>query len=174
MLHEATIDALGQITALLDIVRRQPGDTIERLFVDAQIGAHTRHVHDHFDAFFLGCEHGTLDYNRRTRNSPAETDLQLCLREHRRIIGTLKNQAPHCSDLRVISEIDCRTSRNIELASTVDRELLYLINHTIHHVALISLKLSQHGIAVPPHLGLAPGTASYRRAVDEFAAAPAH
>jgi uncharacterized damage-inducible protein DinB len=171
MLHEAAVDALGQITALLDIVQQQPEDAIETLLVGAQIGAHIRHVHDHFSAFFHGCECGTLDYNRRTRNSPAETELGVCLCQHGRILETLKNHASNRSDLRIISEIDCRTSRNVELDSTIDRELLYLINHTIHHVALISLKLTHYGIAVPPQLGLAPGTASYRRSRDPSKAA---
>lgn len=171
MLLKATIDALDQVTVLLDILSDQPPDEIGPLFTGERIGSHLRHVHDHFRAFLIGCESGTLDYNHRNRNCPAETDLRYCRREHEAILAALPGAAGCRGALKLISEIDCQVSRNVELASTVERELLYLINHTIHHVAIVSLILARHGIAVPQHLGLAPGTASFQRETGQPAKA---
>jgi uncharacterized damage-inducible protein DinB len=38
------------------------------------------------------------------------------------------------------------------------RELAFVINHTIHHQALIAVLLAWHGIEVAPRFGVAPST----------------
>ena len=55
----------------------------------------------------------------------------------------------------------------MEIPSNYARELLYLINHAIHHVAIIKLILEHNGVSVPSYIGLAPGTASYLRVLDQ-------
>ncbi len=170
MLLKATIDALKQIGILLEVLGQQAKASQSNLFIDARIGAHVRHVHDHFKALLSGLETGCVDYNQRRRSSPAETDITLCEQEHRNILSALAASESVPTRLTIISEIDCFTIENTALPSTVERELLYLINHTIHHVAIIKLILSHHGIETPGYLGLAPSTASYMREMQALCA----
>jgi uncharacterized damage-inducible protein DinB len=42
--------------------------------------------------------------------------------------------------------------------STLARELAFVLNHTIHHQAMIGLLASLHGCDVPDGFGYAPST----------------
>jgi len=75
----------------------------------------------------------------------------------------LSCHSPDLAPVVVISEIDCAQSIVQRFDSSVDREFLYLINHTLHHLAYVGLVLSHAGLALPPHVGVAPGTASFLR-----------
>jgi hypothetical protein len=45
--------------------------------------------------------------------------------------------------------------------TNVERELLFLSSHTIHHIAIMSLLAERVGMTVPADLGVAFSTASY-------------
>lgn len=169
MLRSATIGALKQVSVLIEIIIRQPSGVGGSMFSEARIGAHIRHVHDHFQAFLEGLDTGIVDYNQRNRDSPAEKDIALSDHVHQTILTRMSSAALTHRALFIISEIDCFASENTELPSTIDRELLYLINHTIHHVAIIKLVLQHRGIAVPDYLGVAPSTASHLRSLKDVA-----
>ena len=169
MLLSATIDSLGQINTIVNLIKQHSPDMVEHLFVEQRIGTHIRHVHDHFKALHAGRTSGTVDYNRRSRNSQAETNIAICEEEHQWLLAAMSDAVPRNFALRVISEIDCFERKNTEISSNLDRELLYLINHTIHHVAIIKLILEHHKIDVPAYIGLAPGTATYLRQLNESA-----
>ena len=66
-------------------------------------------------------------------------------------------------DIQVYSEIDCLQTQNMTFKSSVAREFLYLINHTIHHAAHISLIASQHNVEIPLNTGMAPCTMTFLR-----------
>jgi uncharacterized damage-inducible protein DinB len=46
----------------------------------------------------------------------------------------------------------------ISARSTLGREMLFVISHTIHHQALVAVLLSATGRGVPDAFGLAPST----------------
>jgi hypothetical protein len=167
MLRRATIDALKQLGILIEMLMQQPNGAGEHLFREARIGAHIRHVHDHFKAVLNGLETGTVDYNKRNRESVAETNITLSKVEHQTLLAQMSNAVLAHPGLFIISEIDCFISENTELPSSIEREMLYLINHTIHHVAIIKQILQHHGIETPGYLGVAPSTASHQRQLAE-------
>ena len=47
------------------------------------------------------------------------------------------------------------------ISSTVGRELQYLLDHTIHHYAIIAIILKAQSITVPEEFGVAPSTLKY-------------
>ena len=47
--------------------------------------------------------------------------------------------------------------------STVQRELMYVLSHTVHHYAIISLLALQSGVKLDAEFGVAPSTLAYRR-----------
>ena len=54
-------------------------------------------------------------------------------------------------------------------SSTLGRELLFLLSHTIHHYALIDLLLREEGFEVPPDFGMAPSTLKHLERQPECA-----
>ena len=55
-------------------------------------------------------------------------------------------------------------------ASSIGRELGFLLSHTIHHCALIAVMMRLRGLATPPGFGVAPATMRHR---DAHPVAPA-
>lgn len=163
MLLNSTCIALKQITMLLTLLSSQTKTKQRHLFVEQRIGAHVRHVHDHFRSLFVGLNSGIVDYNLRNRDSAEELDIQTSLTEHDKIFAKLNTLDISAARIEIISEINCHATENLQMASSVDRELLYLINHTIHHAAIIKLIMELGGVACPHEIGLAPGTATYYR-----------
>ncbi|EJI1277639.1 hypothetical protein NDZ80_000991 [Vibrio vulnificus] len=163
MLLNSTLIALKQITTILTLLESQPRDKQEQLFVEQRIGAHIRHVHDHFRSLFIGLKTGIVDYNLRNRESMEEVDLPISLSENKHILNQLERLNVEASRIEIISEINCHATESLQMTSSVERELLYLINHTIHHAAIIKHMMDNACVSCPPEIGLAPGTATYYR-----------
>lgn len=133
-------------------------------FGGGSIGGHVRHCIDHVRLLLDGIESGVVDYDQRER-------------------GTEIERSPHCAfdtlqeledrarglDVSLLSRricvrglIDARVP-GIEADSTVGRELLFVLSHTIHHNAMIAHTAHRMGASVSAEFGLAPGTLAHRR-----------
>lgn len=172
MLHNALIATLEQVDTVLNQLDSLPPTQRNALFIATRTGSHLRHIYDHISALLIGVDSGVVDYNRRQRNSIEESDVESSRRRLALLRAQLRRWPKKPVSLRVVSEIDCTETINHQFESSADRELLYLINHTLHHLAYVSLSLSRAGLTLPTHIGLAPSTASFLR--EEQAAQCAH
>ena len=127
------------------------------------IGDHVRHVLDHYRALRNGLPNGQIDYNFRTRNSPEQSNTNVALDNIDELIQWLGQLNYTQDNIQVISEISLQACQSEQMNSNVERELLYLINHSIHHMAYASLLAKMSKVPVPHYIGLAPGTATYER-----------
>lgn len=163
MLSQTLTHVLTQAGEVLEILYDRPdGHTY---FTGLRVGSHFRHIYDHFFAVFDGVTSGVIDYDIRSRNSHAEMDIELS----QEVLGTLLKQCHGMSEevlklpVQVMSEVSCLDMVRLEFSSNVEREILYLVNHTVHHLAYVSLLLKSENIALPTHIGLAPSTATFQR-----------
>lgn len=163
MLLESTLIALRQITTIQALLFKQPVHVSNEIFIKQRVGAHIRHVHDHFRSLFIGLDTGIVDYNVRNRESREEHDFSASRAANAGIISRLSEVDANAGEIVIVSEINCQSTETLRLSSTVNRELLYLINHTIHHAAIIKFIMQNHDIPCPKNVGLAPSTASYCR-----------
>ena len=174
MLRDALLDCLLQVETVLNAWEQAPD-----AFVELGVGRHLRHIYDHFLAAQPAalCAHNnndvSIDYNSRNREALIERDL---LASQQALAALLQwcQQLPADDVLFnypvvVISEVNCLQQTSASFNSYIARELLYLMNHAIHHLAYIKLLLCGVGIELPSHVGIAPSTASYQR---QRAAAP--
>ncbi len=130
------------------------------------IGAHFRHVFDHYRAFLNGVSTGKLNYDVRERDPLVERDLAAASQTARSIMAQLEEM----SDQQVLLSIE--VSANVIddgksvvdwSGSTVHRELMYLLSHTVHHYAIILLLATQAGVELNSDFGVAPSTIAHRR-----------
>ncbi len=164
-LHNVTIEALDQIRSLIQSVQGA-SEPSEDLYATSGIGVHVRHVADHFRALEAGIVSGTVDYNRRRRECTLERQSELGLAEVESLITWLQTATFNDVAVDVVSEISCLQTETAQFKSNTGRELLYLINHTIHHAAYAALLARQIGVNPHPGIGHAPATASYVRSID--------
>lgn len=170
MLLDSTKNSLNQIITILLTIQSLGEKQRQQLYCDLNIGKHVRHVNDHFLALKKGMATGLLDYNSRNRGASIETNSLEGINELYALIDWLDVSKKTTTEenlshsIQVISEIDCLETESATFTSTIAREFLYLINHTIHHAAHMSLILKNQGIEMDQNIGLAPGTRSFLRA----------
>lgn len=138
---------------------RKPGGALA-----SSIGGHIRHNLDHVTAALAGLPRGLLDYDRRARGTSIETDRRAAMATTRQLEFDLTrvdwDGLPGAVRLTFLPSPD---RPSVELLTTPDRELAFVLSHTIHHNALIAVIAAAVGAVVPPGFGYAPATVAYLR-----------
>jgi len=129
---------------------------------DASIGTHLRHCAEHFDCFRRGIESGVIDYDRRRRGTIEESDPRAASRLLEDLATWFRERAAvgiEASAVRV--RVDSGHGAN-EAISSVERELQFLVSHTVHHFAIIAIMCRKMGVGLSPEFGVAPSTLRYQ------------
>jgi len=163
LVHTLTA-ALRQVHDLIDGLTdeqytRRPGGALP-----SSIGGHIRHNLDHVAAALTGLPIGVVDYDLRSRGTVVETDRGAAMAVTRQLEATLAQidwcSVPGAVRLTVLPSAERPA---IELLTTPDRELAFVLSHTIHHNALIAVIAASVGAVVPKGFGYAPSTVVYQR-----------
>jgi len=125
------------------------------------IGQHVRHIIELFQCLENGYESGIVNYEKRKRDTLIETDKDLAsglLLDIHRGLGkpnkTLTLEA--CYDEHVTDSIAIETNYY--------REIAYNLEHTIHHMALIRVGITEiTNIQLPEDFGVASSTIKHRK-----------
>ena len=155
--------ALGRLLDELATVLRRISPTAytARPFprVSGSIGQHVRHILDHVAGLCATARSGVLSYDWRERGTDVEADVSAALRTIRHLQGTL-TEFDDCDENAPITltSVVAHGAAPVAARSTLAREILFVISHTVHHQALIALLLSAAGRRVPDAFGLAPST----------------
>jgi len=128
---------------------------------NSSAGGHFRHVIEHYQAVLAARGSGLVDYEGRVRDRRIETEAEFARQSIDAVVAQLQEMleqgAPDRS-LLVASE----TTEGAELATTLGRELEFLISHTVHHYALIAVIAGHHGVLPPVNFGMAPSTLRFQ------------
>jgi hypothetical protein len=163
-LRDAITEALQQVQYLIESCDEQRYNQ-PCIHSESGVGRHVRHILDHFLALQDGLDKNLIDYNKRHHDSSIEDNPAIALA----LIFKLQNwfiksdQALADRTIKVESEISVSHQENMCFTSTINRELCYLINHTLHHVAYAKLVAKSLDIKLDDSIGIAPSTASYLR-----------
>jgi len=144
---------LAGLTVRTYIARNRPGTS-------GSIGAHVRHVLDHVTAFVEAGSRRLVNYDRRQRGTDVEVSIETALSSICRLQVALGAMAALSLDepVQVVSQLQ-PDGAAVASWSSLGRELAFVMNHTIHHQAIIALLLDEEGCpALPARFGYAPST----------------
>lgn len=125
---------------------------------NATIGEHTRHIIELFQCLENQYDYGIINYDNRNRDY---------------LIQTKTDFAVSCIQA-ILNQID-KPNKNLQLQQIIDgeslfiesnyhRELLYNLEHCIHHQALIKVAIIQSAtIEIDENFGVARSTIEYRK-----------
>jgi hypothetical protein len=138
------------------------------------IGAHLRHVIEHYEALLQPQESGVADYDRRPRDLELQTNP--CVAQAR--LHSLLRRFDDWSGTSLEASVQVRGRGGLAgdfgfgVSSSVGRELVFLASHAIHHYALLKPHCVQQGIPVSAEFGRAPSTVAHDSAspADRLAA----
>lgn len=154
---ETTKQTLKKLQELLSELDPQIYSQSVQSLSGASIGQHYRHTIELFQSMIRGYDSGVISYDKRDRNKLIETNLQIAGNAMSEIINDLDKV-----DKTIVLESEL--SGNVYyLNSNYYREVLYNLEHTIHHQALIRIGIeAMTDIVLSAEFGVAPSTIQYR------------
>lgn len=128
----------------------------------SSLGGHVRHCLDHCTALLAAVSTGMLDYDDRARGTAIETDRGVALAALHETQAQLAQLAAGALDQPLqLTALLTPAGPRLESASSLGRELVFVLSHTIHHGALIAAMCATLGISVPAGFGYAPATLAH-------------
>lgn len=150
--------AAGLIAELPDVIYQNNDHPV---FMSS-VGKHIRHVLDFYAAFLSGISK-RIDYDARQRDLRVETDRAIARERIDNAIAGILNAVPNAKatkrSVTVKNDVPPENGEDAAFASsTIQRELLFLMSHTVHHFAIIAMILKLQDHSPPPGFGVAPST----------------
>lgn len=123
----------------------------------ASIGEHTRHIIEMFQCLENQFECGVVNYDKRDRNKQIQTDTNFAIHQIEIIKNNLEKENKKIELQQIID------GEEVRIDSNYFRELLYNLEHCIHHQALIKVAiLISDNIKINENFGVARSTIEYR------------
>ena len=140
------------------------------------VGAHLRHLIEHYEALILPIEPGVVDYDRRPRDRQLTTEPSVA---RARLQGLLRRLAGWTyrslgEPLQVRGAAGLAGEFHFSFESSLGRELIFVASHAIHHFALLQPHCLRHGIPISAEFGRAPATVAHERANPTRPLTPEH
>lgn len=154
MLFEQLHDS---VEALTDEQYRFPATVLSQ----ATVGQHLRHIVEFFQELYKGYESGSVNYDKRQRDQRIETDRSFAIQKLYEIVAGLSKPD---KDLVLITSLPMEGNGHLDFKTNYHRELLYNLEHTVHHMAFIRMGIEAISIIqLPVRFGVAESTLQSRK-----------
>ncbi|HMB64941.1 MAG TPA: DinB family protein [Eudoraea sp.] len=165
MIHKTTNYHLDQLKELVDQLTDEQLQAPLPVLDGSTIGKHVRHILEFYMCLCNSFAYGELNYDHRQRDRKIEVSVATCLNTIQKIARNLqgyKNDFP--IKLTADHSMD-DLKREICLGTTYYRELLYNIEHIVHHLAIIKIgiKSLEPAIYLDDSIGVAMSTIRNRK-----------
>lgn len=151
---------LEQIQYVLDGLTNEQYTQPVKVLSQSTIGQHTRHILEFFTELNKGYENGTVDYDKRIRNHAIESDKFFAVNTLQQIISELVKP-----DKELMLRVAYGTAHSLTVPTNYFRELVYNMEHAVHHMALIRIGAEAiTDIEIPAGFGIAASTLKFRKA----------
>ena len=157
----------GLLHQLFDLVESLSNEEYARKpvgVVQSSVGGHVRHNLDHVEALLRGLRGGEVNYDHRDRGTDVERDRLSALAEILRLEVELTDfpwhAVPHLVKLTALVAPD---RPPVTTLTSAERELAFVVSHTIHHNAIIGIMARLLGVELPADFGYAPSTIAHLR-----------
>jgi uncharacterized damage-inducible protein DinB len=161
-----SLEIIKQLEDLLSAMDESQYTQPLTVFNGGSLGQHIRHTVEFFQCFIGGLKNGIIDYDARKRDMKIENDIAYTLG----CLGNISAQIFEISDAQKLLLIATYYDEVIPemVVSNVQRELVYLIEHSIHHFALVRIGIQENfpEVSLPYSFGIAYSTIKYRESVS--------
>lgn len=161
---------IEQISAMLEGLSDAQYAQPLAVFSNASIGQHTRHIIEFYLELFSGYELGVVDYDNRRRSHAIGTDRRCALGKLQEVAAQL---ARPDKDLWLTADFGTAEqspvlqkagSTGARIRTNYHRELVYNLEHTVHHMALLRIGISAlDSLELPESFGVAFSTQKFRK-----------
>ena len=137
---------------------------------NSTLGQHIRHTLEFFICLEESSISHVVNYDNRPRDSQIEENPEFALSTIQRIIEFV-NSSQQNLDLKLEINYDLEKEDILEIASNFQRELVYNVEHAIHHMAILKIGLTEITpyIKLPDGFGVSVSTMRFRMQQSEEA-----
>lgn len=164
-LSNSNVSSLYEGLTFLNIIDEKQYIADSKPIFESTMGAHFRHVLEHYQCFFKQLDKRHFCYDLRQRNLRLETDLEYAKQVITEIITLMKR-------LNISADADsfCLSDEtiNAKIETSLLRELAFLQSHTTHHYAIIAAIARSLGIQPQPDFGIAIATRNHQLMLQEM------
>lgn len=147
---------LASLVSLLKLMDDKVYTRRCKIISDASVGEHLRHVYEFVECLVEGYEKGIVSYDNRKRNMEVEKNKAYAI-EMLEKVGTLLSS----EDKDLLLEYKAG-EEVLQVRTNYLRELIFNIEHIVHHQALIRVSIEDvQEIQLPKEFGFAPSTLDY-------------
>ncbi|WP_395054203.1 DinB family protein [Flavobacterium sp.] len=158
MLIPSIKNTLNELSSLLTQLSIEDYTNPCRGLSNATIGEHTRHIIEMFQCLENQYEVGIINYDDRKRDYLIQTDTEFAKQTIVEVIQTLEKPNKNITLQQVVD------GEELNIESNYHRELLYNLEHCIHHQALIKVAVLQlEHLEIDENFGVARSTIEYRK-----------
>lgn len=164
-LPQACSNILRQLSDLLTRIRAEDFTRPAPTLSNSTVGQHLRHTLEFFLCLEKGHDGGTVNYDKRAHDKLIETDKLVALSTIERIKRFVEGMQEKSLQLEV--GYDVASDSFIVVETTAMRELIYNIEHAVHHMAIIKIGVREVApyIALEADFGVAASTTRFKDAV---------
>lgn len=141
---------LRQLSELIAQLTPEEYSRSLEVFNGSSIGGHSRHVIEFFECLMAGIESGIVNYDERKRDMDIQSNRDYALATISRLRQQLDSTDYYGRPLQLKA---CFGDHQSVIPTNWEREEVYMIEHAIHHFALIRIGVQ----AIAPQIILAPG-----------------
>ena len=163
-LIEATLEKLSNVQYYLENLNPEFYKEPLEILSFASIGEHTRHILEFYKCLLEQKSQGKINYDLRIRDRSIQQDPAVASRVLTEIIESLPDDnIQDTLKLEICYDEDLAETNTVD--TSFERELVYNLEHLIHHLAIIKIGLSVIAprMELPEGFGVAPSTIRYRR-----------
>jgi uncharacterized damage-inducible protein DinB len=164
-LKTACLGIFSQLTQLINQLTEQDYTTPIQSLGSGTIGQHLRHTLEFFICLEKGCDQKVVNYDNRAHDKLIESDIYIALAALHKIQDFIVRQE---SNIPLTLEVgyDLHTNIPVTVQTNFQRELVYNIEHAVHHMAIIKIGLREIAplIELPADFGIAASTVRYQDA----------
>lgn len=155
---------ISQLTNFIENLSNEAYSQKVEILSGSSIGMHVRHILEFYICFLDNIENNEICYDSRKRQLVFEVDTKSTIDKFSEIVNRIE-QLENNKQLIITSNTTTEEGPNTEIKTSISRELLYTLDHTIHHMALIKIaaKVNFPKIQVSSEFGVAPSTIRFQK-----------
>jgi len=140
-IKQATKEILDQLRDLAEKLTQEDFTRPLAVLLESSIGMHYRHIIEFYEVMISGAVKGEINYDNRKHDPELEQSREKCLERLGRIRKVLALEPG--MNLKLSGSYTMESDTMFTLPTILERELVYNIEHAIHHMAIIRIAL-QH------------------------------
>lgn len=161
----SSLHSLQQLKVFLLQIDKESYTKSVKIFSQSTLGMHTRHIIEFYQCLLNGEHQDVVNYDLRKRDLALETNVAYTLETLEDLMLSLANlKNNYVFSMQVLLEDENNITR---VQTNLERELLYLLEHTIHHMAILKMGciVSFPNVEMDPDFGIAYSTLNYQKRV---------